>query len=125
MTHTDQTSKSDPVGDNYYASVAIADKASDLLFYAGVTLSILVLFVDKGVHPTWHQFLTLLFALDVIGVFFLGLALRLYLSPRAEDKRRLDFFTSALGIKLTHQTSVKYYNNSESEPIRRLAAQVL
>lgn len=117
--------RSDPVGDSYYSAVGKADKLSDWLFYVGAVLSIMVLFIDKEPHPTAYHFVMVAFALVVIALFVLGLVTRLYLTPRAEEKRRLDFFTSALGINLTHETSVNYYNNAQTEPVKRMAAQLL
>lgn len=125
MSNAPGPQRSDPVGDVYYSRVASADKASDLLFYIGAVLSLAVLFIEKDVHPEAYRLVNFLFALAVLGLFVLGAVLRLYLTPRAEHKRRLDFFSSALGIKLTHEISVKYYNNAETDPIRRTAAQLL
>lgn len=125
MSNAMAPQRSDPVGDTYYSRVASADKASELLFYIGAVLSFGVLFVEKAEHPTTYRVVNFLFVLAVLSLFVLGAVLRLYLTPRAEHKRRLDFFSSALGIKLTHETSVQYYNNTENEPIRRTAAQLL
>jgi len=49
----------------------------------------------------------------------------LYLTPRAEDKRRQDFFSSACNVNLIHQQTDGYYNNDFKDPIKRMAAQVL
>ena len=125
MSNAPVPQRSDPVGDVYYSRVASADKVSDVLFYTGAVLSLAVLFVEKGVYPEGYRIVNGLFALAVLGLFVLGAVSRLYLTPRAEHRRRLDFFSSALGIKLTHETSVKYYNNAETDPIRRTAAQLL
>ncbi len=125
MSNSQVPQRTDPVGDVYYSRVASADKASDVLFYTGAVLSLAVLFVQKGVYPEGYRIVNGLFAFAVLGLFILGVVSRLYLDPRAGHKRRLDFFSSALGIKLTHETSVKYYNNAETDPIRRTAAQLL
>lgn len=117
--------RSDPVGDKYYAAVAKADMASDILFYIAAALSIAVLFLDKTGWPPLTRIAMVAFVVAVIALFFLGLGSRLYWTPRAEEQRRLDFFTSALNVSLTHETSVNYYNNAETEPVRRIAAQLL
>lgn len=117
--------RSDPVGDKYYAAVAKADKASDCLFYIAAALSITVLFIDKTTWPILMRVAMAAFVLSVISLFCLGLATRLYWTPRAEEKRRLDFFTNALNVSMTHETSVNYYNNKETDPVRRMAAQLL
>lgn len=125
MNNAPATQRSDPVGDTYYSRVASADKASDLLFYVGAALSLTVLFIDRATYPSAYRAMNFLFVVAVLSLFAIGTALRLYLTPRAERNRRLDFFSSALGIKLTHETSVQYYNNAETDPIRRTAAQLL
>lgn len=117
--------RSDPVGDKYYAAVAKADKASDILFYLAAALSIAVLFLDKSGWPPLTRIAMASFVVAVIALFALGLGSRLYWTPRAEEQRRLDFFTSALNVSMTHETSVNYYNNAETDPIRRMAAQLL
>jgi len=117
--------RSDPVGDKYYAAVTKADTVSDCLFYLTAALSIAVLFLDKTSWPPLTRIATGAFVVSVIALFVIGLGTRLYWTPRADEKRRLDFLTSALNVSMTHETSVKYYNNAETEPIRRMAAQLL
>lgn len=46
-------------------------------------------------------------------------------TPRAEDKRRQDFYSSACGIDLIHQRTEGYYNNDLTDPIKKMAAQLL
>jgi hypothetical protein len=83
------------------------------------------LLVEKQTHPGAYDFVMTAFAIAVIALFALGLVSRLYLTPRAEDKRRQDFFSSACGVGLTHEKTEGYYNNDFVEPIKRMAAQVL
>lgn len=118
-------SRSDPIRARYYDAVELADKASDGLFYTGATLSIASLLVEKQAHPNAYDFVMAAFAIAVIALFVIGLASRLYLTPRAEDKRRQDFFSHACGVGLTHEKTEGYYNNDFVEPIKRMAAQVL
>lgn len=118
-------SRSDPIRARYYDAVELADKASDWLFYIGAALSIVTLLVEREAHPAGYEWLLILFAIAVVALFAIGLASRLYLTPRAEDKRRQDFFSSACGVSLTHDKTDGYYNNDFTEPIKRMAAQVL
>ncbi|AEF88830.1 hypothetical protein DelCs14_1805 [Delftia sp. Cs1-4] len=118
-------SRSDPIRARYYDAVEFADKASDWLFYIGAALSIVTLLVEREAHPIVYEWLLILFAIAVVALFAIGLASRLYLTPRAEDKRRQDFFSSACGVSLTHDKTDGYYNNDFTEPIKRMAAQVL
>lgn len=118
-------SKSDPIRLNYYDAVETADIASDWLFYLSAILSIVSLFVDKSKTPIVYDLVLTCFAISVVALFIIGLTSRLYWTPRAEDKRRQDFFASACGVSLSHQKTDGYYNNDFTEPLKRMAAQVL
>mgnify|MGYP000886457420 CR=1 FL=1 len=118
-------SRSDPIRTRYYDAVELADKVSDWLFYATAALSIASLLVVRQEHPRAYEWILIFFVVAVATLFAIGMFSRLYLTPRAEDKRRQDFFTSACGVNLTHDKTDGYYNNDFSEPIKRMAAQVL
>jgi hypothetical protein len=118
-------SHSDPIRTNYYGAVQTAEKVSDLLFYLNALLSFCTLLVDQKAHPDAYDVVLLLFSISVVAMFALGIILRLYLTPRAEDKRRQDFFSSACNVSLIHQQTDGYYNNDFKDPIKRMAAQVL
>lgn len=118
-------SRSDPIRTNYYDAVQTAEKVSDLLFYLNALLSFCTLLVDQKAHPDAYDIVLLLFSISVVAMFALGIILRLYLTPRAEDKRRQDFFSSACNVSLIHQQTDGYYNNDFKDPIKRMAAQVL
>lgn len=118
-------SRSDPIRTRYYDAVEIADKVSDWLFFASALLSVASLLVEKQAHPIAYDWILIFFAVAVAALFTVGLVSRLYLTPRAEDKRRQDFFTNACGVSLTHEKTDGYYNNDFTEPIERMAAQVL
>lgn len=116
-------SRSDPIRENYFDAVETFEKISDRLFYLSAALSFVSLFTDKS-KPLLYDGVLIAFATSVLALFVVGLFLRLYLTPRAEDSRRHDFFSSACGVNLAHQPSDGYYNNNFSDPIKRLAAQV-
>jgi hypothetical protein len=116
-------SKSDPVRSNYYSNVERAEKASDLLFLLSALLSFAVLFVDKTT-PRLYQGMNVVFTACVLASFICGLALRLYLIPRAEQARRGDFFSTAFDVGLTVERTDGYYNNAFVEPFKRTAAQL-
>jgi hypothetical protein len=117
--------RSDPIRANYYQAVERAEFASGVLFYIGALLSFSVLLVDPQKQPALYEALMIVFGLTVIANFVVGLVLRLYLTPRAEDTRRQDFFSSACSVELIHQQTNGYYNNDCRDPIKRIAAQVL
>lgn len=114
----------DPVSDEFYGPVEACDAISDGLFYLCAALSIGALFVDRS-QVILYDAVSTLFAIGVIASFSIGLVLRLYLLPRAEDRRRRDFFTNAYGVNLAPEQTDGYYNNQETEPTRKVAVQLL
>lgn len=112
-------SRFDPIRKSHYDAVSTADTVSDSLFYIAVTLSLVFPFVEKATHPVVFNWVQYLFAVAVVLLFGIGLVSRLYLVPRAEDMRRQDFFSSAMGVSLTHHRTDGYYNN---DLFRKLAS---
>jgi hypothetical protein len=117
--------KIDPIRDRYFRPLEIAEGWSDKLFYAAALLSFAVLLVDKAAYPTGYQIVQISFLMSVIIVFILGLGVRLYWTPRAEDQRRLDLLSNTLGVPLTHEKTTGYYNNDQTIPIKRLGVAVM
>lgn len=115
----------DPIRENYFDAVELADKVSGGLFYLCALLSFATLFVDQSVHPDAYDLILIAFVVSVFFLFITGLISRLYLMPRAEDKRHQDFFSNAFGVSLIHQKTDGYYNNDLADPLKRVAAQVL
>lgn len=118
-------SRSDPIRKEYFEAVELSDKASDILFYLGAVLSILSLLIDQTKYPIFSIVILIAFGLATLLLFVIGLVSRLYLAPRAQDKRLQDFFSSACGVNLTYQKTDGYYNNNLNDPLKRMAAQVL
>lgn len=118
-------SRSDPIRTNYYQAVEKAELASEVFFHVGALLSFAVLLVDAKSQPVVYEAVMITFGLIVLAIFIVGLTLRLYVMPRAEDARRQDFFSSACRVHIIHQQTDGYYNNDCKDPIKRMAAQVL
>lgn len=118
-------SRSDPIRLNYYEKLNFAEMVSNRLFTVGALLSFGTLLIDKSKYPAIYDIVLILFSLSAVGLFILGFFLRLYLTPRAEDKRRQDFYSNACNVTLIHQKTDGYYNNDFKDPIKRMAAQVL
>lgn len=118
-------SRSDPIRTNYFDAVEKAENVTDWLFYLNALLSFCTLLIEQKIYPNLYDVVLLLFSISVVAMFTLGIMLRLYLKPRAEDKRRQDFFSSACNVSLIHQQTDGYYNNDFKDPIKRMAAQVL
>jgi hypothetical protein len=122
---TSQTTRIDPIGDKYFAPLRTADKASDWLFIITAVLSFAALMVEKKDFPNTYNVVQSAFIACAIGLFAIGQAIRLYLWPRAEDRRREDFLSNTLNVSLTHERTSGYYNNTETDPIRRMGVAVL
>lgn len=120
----DGTIRSDPIAGKYFQWIEYADYLSVRLFITTALFSILLLLIDRETHSWWYDALQTFFALLVIILFLVGLITRLYLTPRAEDKRRQDFLSNASNIPLTHETTVGYYNNDLIGVIPRIAGQL-
>ncbi len=112
--------REDPIRDRYYRPLETAESASALLFWLSATLSFATILVDKGAHPSAYLVAQISFALAVAAYFFVGMAIRLYFFPRAEESRRKEFLSNALDVALIHERTSGYYNNSEREGFRRL-----
>jgi hypothetical protein len=83
--------KIDPVGDRYFRPLAVADATADALFYISAALSLLVPLIEQQAHPQLYAIAQTAFALSVIALFILSLAVRVYFSPRAQVRRYQDF----------------------------------
>jgi hypothetical protein len=119
------THRQDPLNEKYFVPLERVDRISDVVFYAVAILSVTVLFVDSKQYARLNDWLNVGFFTLTVVLFALGVANRLYFAPRAEDARRQEFFATAFGVALTHERTVGYYNNLETEPVRRAAAQTL
>ncbi len=117
--------KVDTVGDNYYKPLEQAEAVGAGLFWMVSILSIAALFVDKAAYPLAYDILQIAFIVCVILFFFQGQIQKLYLFPRAEDKRRQELLSNSYNVVLTHEETVDYYNNDQTNPLKRLAASIM
>jgi hypothetical protein len=120
----DENQKVDPVGDEFFRPLNIADRASDIL-YCSAVLSIVAWLSDQKTMPALFSVVQIAFALSVLGYFSVGIAIRLHFAPRAQLRRYQDFVSHAYDRALSHRQSRAYYNNSCPAGPRRVAAQVL
>jgi hypothetical protein len=121
----DTPQKDDPIGQRYFAPLALADLVSDALFCISAALSLIVPLVEQPLHPTIYTVAQIAFATSVIALFVVSLAVRIYFSPRAQFRRYQDFLAHAFGKPLAAQQTSGYYNNAAATASRRIAAQVL
>src|SRR4051794_7149986 len=108
----DTPEKIDPIGTRYFRPLTIADKISDWLFYATAVLSLAVPLVEQALYPKLYAVAQIAFALSVIALFFVSLAVRLHFSPRAQIRRYQDFLAHAFGKPVSSQQTTGYYNNA-------------
>jgi hypothetical protein len=118
-------SRNDPVGKEYYSPLAQAETLADVAFYAAALASIAVLLIDQTKYKLYSDAVQIVFVIAVIIVFGFGISTRLYWSARAQEKRCADFISNAFGIPLIHNTSTGYYNNTQTDPIKRVGAALL
>jgi hypothetical protein len=109
----------------FYAPLAFVENISNACFWFGAALSIAVLFVDKTVYPILSSVVQTAFVVVVVAQFVLNLWMRLSLSTRAQEKRIADFLSNAFQFPLLAQPSRGYFDNSELESFRRIAASLL
>jgi hypothetical protein len=109
----------------FYAPLALVEKFSNACFWLAATLSIAVFFLDKVSYPAASNIAQNVFVVVVIVLFILGLWIRLSLSTRAQEKRIADFLSSAFQFPLLAQPSRRYFDNSELDAFRKIAASLL
>lgn len=115
----------DPIRENYYDQLRVAECWGDWLFYLSAVLSFVVLIGPIHQWPAWLAGLETAFLVSTVAAFSVGLAVRLYFAPRAESRRREDLVSNAFDVSLTHERTSGYYNNDETQPFRRLGMNVL
>jgi hypothetical protein len=117
--------KVDTVGDNYYKPLELAETIGGWLFWIVSALSILTLFVDKVAYSLVFDILQIVFLVFALLFFVQGQAQKMYFFPRAEDKRRQELLSNSFGVSLTNEETVGYYNNDQTNPLKRLAASIM
>lgn len=117
--------KIDPIRARYYRPLETVEDWSSLIFYVTAIASIAVLLINKADYPTLYATTQTAFVIFVVASAVLGLAIKLYLGPRAQEKRVSDFVSSAFGVNLTPERTTGYYNNKAIDAPRRAALQLL
>ena len=117
--------KRDPIKDKFYGPLERAEIFGNLLFYSSALLSFAIVLLNKTVCPLAYNIIQSLFVVVVIFYCLVSMVIRLHLMPRAQENRLKDFFSHAYSIPLTDEQTDGYFNNNETTPIRRIAAQTL
>lgn len=125
MDNKKTSPRQDPIRENHYKPLEISELAATWIFYMGAVTSFAPLFLDQKSSPKSYDAAISFFALLVICNFIIGIANRLYFFPRAEDARRKEFLSNTFQFNLIHERTTGYYNNDETEPLRRIGVSVL
>lgn len=107
--------------DKYYKSIDLFEKLSTVLYWIIFVLSLITLYINgediNYILSAVFIILTLLFS--IANNF-----LKIYLIPRAENKRRVYLLSNSLGISLDNEKTNGYYNNGINPPFLRLGANI-
>lgn len=120
-----QPQRVDPIRKKYFGPLEQAHAVGNWLFVIAAMVSILAVVIEKANCPHFYNLIQWIFVLLVLGLFVSGQVCRLYFTPRAEDKRREEFLSNALNVNLTHERTIGYYNNNETDPTRKVGLNVL
>ena len=117
--------RADPIRDLFFVPLETIDNVSNWLFFFTALLSFLALLFDAKADPDGYNYVQTVFIATAVILFVFGQATKLYFWPRSERSRRQDFLSYGLGANLTHIRTTGYYNNNETDPIRRIGSAVL
>lgn len=117
--------KVDPIRDRYFKPLEQAEQWFERLLFANAALSLAVPLIDRSLYPTAYAAVQISFATLVVVGAILGLGIKLYWGPRGAERRISDFVSSAFAVSLSPERTQGYYNNTETEPVRRAALQLL
>lgn len=117
--------KSDPIRVKYYLPIENSESFLKIIFWSIFALSFLIVLIDKNSYPNIYVVSQITFCVTTIILFLVDIFNRLYLKTRADDMRVKDFLSHAYSIRLNHVITQGYYNNNETNPTRKLAAQLL
>jgi len=115
----------DTVREKYYKPLEFSEVAGGWLFWMVSVLSIATLLFDKNEYIVVYDIFQASFIVCVLLFFIQGQVQRLYFFPRAEDKRREELLSNSYGVSISHETTVGYYNNNQTNPLKRLAASIM
>lgn len=125
MANNDNPSKIDPIQSGYYRPLKHSELVAAYLFYLGGIASFFPIFIEQKIHPVLYSTALIAFVILVVFNFIICNANRLYFFPRAEDARRKELLSNAFNFDLTHERTSGYYNNNETDPIRRIGLSTL
>lgn len=108
-----------------YRSAERLGQFSWTLFIIGGLLSLATVYSDLIPSSKLAEWVAIVFTLVVISQFAISQFNSRFVVPSAEAARRKQLLSDALGVPLSSETTVAYYNNEFPPSIDRLAASVL
>ena len=117
--------RSDPIRKKYFSRLENVNKISEILFYMSAIMSFIFIFLDRYSWPITYSVLQISFVIMIMAFTLIGIFIRLYFTPLANDKSLKDFLSHAYGESLTHEKTSGYYNNDMSSGNKKMAAQLL
>lgn len=121
----DTSKKIDPIRDRYYQPLETSERVLSALFYATALLSLAAPLIDRANYPSVYDWIQIPFVVCVVALFIVSLTIRLYFSPRAQNKRYQDFLGHVFGVQLSHEQTSGYYTSTVAGVPKRVAAQLL
>ena len=110
----------DPISKPYFGPLETAEKVSSALYFFNGGISLVVMLLEyTEVSTTAAVFKVLFFAAALLGLI-LSATTRLYLWPRAQEKRLADSLSNAFAVNLSAERTEGYFNNDEAQPLPRL-----
>jgi hypothetical protein len=124
-TASPASQKIDPIGERYFRPLEQAETANDFLFYISAAASLSTPLIERREYPVIYDWAQGVFIVSVIAYAIAGLVVRLYFSPRAQERRLHDFSAHAFGSPESPERTTNYYTTSSGKPAHRIAAQLL
>ena len=87
--------RSDPIRKKYFSRLENVNKISEILFYMSAIMSFIFIFLDRYSWPITYSVLQISFVIMIMAFTLIGIFIRLYFTPLANDKRLKDFLSHA------------------------------
>lgn len=107
--------------DKYYKSIEQFEKLSTVLYWVIFVLSLITLYINDG---NINYILSVVFIILTLSFSISNNFLKIYLIPRAENKRRVHLLSNSLGICLDNEKTSGYYNNNMTPSFLKLGANI-
>ena len=124
IDHNISLQKVDEVGDKYYKNLSIYTWIERILFYLCASLSLIIYYSPPKFTP-YHDCILSFYLVCSLAIFAISHLYKLYLFPRAEEKRSKNFYGTAYNVTLGQENTNLYYNNNFKNSQLKLALQLM